>query len=514
MNACEKLRVKMVVAEECRQTVVRGTVMVPDPKPDVEQILSTDKTAKVKNIKLLPNKAVVDGTLTVQVVYVAKAPDQSVHSMHLQQDFTTFVDLPGAMPGMDVEATVSVEDVSMTPTTSDPRSFDLAAVLEVCAKVSDMEDVEVATRCPSGCRCESEEISLENVVGSNTRQVLISQKFDVPQQKPAVEKILDSDVDVTITATRVLRNKVIFDGQATLQVLYVAFKPDQSVHSMHTTFKFSDFVEVPGAMQGMDVRVDVRVESVDVSPVTGDPERLQVDMVLKVTVTAVEMKKVSVITDVSGCSFRPVFVDFKTDRLVGEGTTQVVISDSFFPPPEKPDVEKILETTVSDIKTDEPKVLPDKVVVSGTVNIQVLYVGMKSDQSVHVVHRKIPFRTFVDVPGAEPGMKADVRPQVEYITARVARDGKITVDAVLKVPVRVSETLDTRVLTCYEQEPEVDCPPGTTINYTVQQGDTFYSIGRKYGVSAQQIIAANPGVNPNNLQPGMTVKVPCPPAKG
>ncbi len=44
--------------------------------------------------------------------------------------------------------------------------------------------------------------------------------------------------------------------------------------------------------------------------------------------------------------------------------------------------------------------------------------------------------------------------------------------------------------------------------YVVQSGDYPYAIARKCGVSPQAILDANPGINPNNLTPGMTLNIP------
>ena len=37
------------------------------------------------------------------------------------------------------------------------------------------------------------------------------------------------------------------------------------------------------------------------------------------------------------------------------------------------------------------------------------------------------------------------------------------------------------------------------VTYIIQQGDTLYKIANQYGVSVQDVITANPGVNPFNL---------------
>lgn len=51
------------------------------------------------------------------------------------------------------------------------------------------------------------------------------------------------------------------------------------------------------------------------------------------------------------------------------------------------------------------------------------------------------------------------------------------------------------------------CPTGT-LPYTIKAGDTFYLIARTFGISVDALIAANPGVNPNNLQIGQVICVP------
>ncbi|MFZ5595755.1 MAG: DUF3794 and LysM peptidoglycan-binding domain-containing protein [Bacillota bacterium] len=506
----ERLRVNQVISEESTQTVVRGIVTVPDPKPDVEKVLSADKSVRAKKLEIVPDKVIVNGTLSLQIVYVAFEPAQSVHHMHGQIDFTAFVDVPGALPGMKVGADIAIEDLTVNRQKNNPRNFDVTAVLGVSVKVSDIMDLDVVTQCPTGCECETEDITVDDLVASNRRQVLISDEFDVPEEKPPVEKILDTDVKVEITDTRVLKNKVVVDGEATVTLTYVGMLPDQPVHSLHRTFKFSDFVEVKGAEQGMDVNFDVAVESVDVEPVRRECDRLRVDLVLKLTANVVEPRTIKVITDVSNCpNVDPTFTQLRVDSLVGENTTQVVLRDTFETPEPKPDVEKILSTTTEKVNVKDKKILKDKVVVSGDVDVQIVYVAALNDQPVHALHRTLPFRTFVEVMGAREDTNVDVKANVEYLTSS-AQGCEISVEAVLKVTARVTRSLKENVLTSTAAVSPTACPPGSTIEYVVKKGDTLYTIGRMYGVSLEEMKAANPQLPDfNRISPGMVVYVPC-----
>jgi len=51
------------------------------------------------------------------------------------------------------------------------------------------------------------------------------------------------------------------------------------------------------------------------------------------------------------------------------------------------------------------------------------------------------------------------------------------------------------------------CPPGT-IPYVIQPGDTFFSLAQRFGTTVPALISANPTVNPSFLMVGQTICIP------
>ena len=55
---------------------------------------------------------------------------------------------------------------------------------------------------------------------------------------------------------------------------------------------------------------------------------------------------------------------------------------------------------------------------------------------------------------------------------------------------------------------ETPLPSPTPFTYTVQQGDTISSIALKFGVSMDDLQAANPEISPNTMSVGQVIKIP------
>ena len=510
----EYLKVNVVIAEETKQTIVKGKVRVPGLKPDVDRILSIEKSTRVKKLQVLPNKVVIHGSLALQIVYVAYKPDQSLHSMHHELAFTTFVDLPGVRPDMDVVVKLEVEDVNLKPIIDCARDFDVTAVIKVDAKATKPEDVNIVVKVPPNVKSKSQKLKVEHLIGIAQKQILVDEVFKIPDHKPGVESILDADAEVTITNKKIIKNKVIFDGEVHLQVMYVATKPDQSVHELYKVLKFSDFVEVPGAKKDMNVDIKAMVEGINVDPVKKHPEKLDAGIVLEVNVYVTEPRTVDVITDIYDDNCEATKYDLKVDHLVGEASTQVIMEDTSTPPSHNPAAEKILDCRVENIEVEKAEIISGKVVVRGTLEAKVIYVAMKPSHSVHAMHKKISFKTFVEIPGAEKGMDVNVMPMVEFIKGEM-RGSKVHCDAVVKIVVRVTQTIQKSVVIALDKKErpekpwEEPCKPGEMTYYTIKSGDTFYKLANRYNIPLQSLLDANPSVNPNNLQVGQVVKIPC-----
>lgn len=549
---CELLKIEQVIGEAIVQVTVSETLRVPDEKPPVEQVISVDGTVRIRRIEIINDKIIIHGRLHVGVVYVGEKEDQPVHYTHGHIDFTQFAEIIGACPGQTVRASIKILDIQGEGDVKPhhhhhdddghhggggnlpPDFFRIIAVLELLVKVTETKEINVLVDPPEGLQATTQTVRVEEIVAEAEAQTLVEGKFNVPDEKPGVERVLDVAAEIFITDTKIVKGQALIEGEALLQFMYVAIKASQPVHHMRHRLPFTQFVPLPdldyglygkghkpgcGPEYGYDklhVNVDEFVEHIGFDVVTGDT--VKAELFLKKIVRITRTRDVDIVTAIHSTAAGPEYEieTLQLEQVVGEERTQVLVKEDIRIPDEKPGAEKVLDVKVVRVKipSEDLVIINDKVILSGTIQVKIIYVSIKSSQAVHAVEASIKFRNFIAIPGALPDQVALIQAVVEHATAHVRVGDTISVEIILRITGRVVQTICVDVVLCPAIPPPVptECPPGTKDTYiTVKPGDTIFQYSLRYHVSMDNIIAANPGIDPNNLVVGSSILVPCDP---
>ena len=138
---------------------------------------------------------------------------------------------------------------------------------------------------------------------------------------------------------------------------------------------------------------------------------------------------------------------------------------------------------------------------------------------------KISVGQKICIPGVAPGPTPPPPPancpgQIYTVVAgdslyTIAKKFGTTVDAIVRANPQITDPSKISVgqQICIPTGPT---PPCTGQIYVVQAGDTIFSIAQRFGVTVDAIIAANPGIDPNRLVIGQRICIPSvtPPCTG
>jgi hypothetical protein len=306
------------------------------------------------------------------------------------------------------------------------------------------------------CIVKTADLTFDEVIGEVTKQVIARGTIDLlAHKKPPARQIIDTVASVKIKRTRVVDGKVIFDGEVEVKVIYEAAREDQPVFVADIVIPFSDFVDIEDATADAKIVVKARIEDVE-AVLTGKEvngfKKIQVTVVVEVLVKVVKERVLKVAVDVSG----PKGIEVRKEILNVQSTLAVATKQINVRETEnlddllKPPFVQLIDTFAT-VDIEDFRVIRDKVIFQGMVHVKVLYAT--KTQQVVVLAEDIPFRDFIDVPGAEPGADVDLDVEVEHITVTAEdrdddnRKETITKTVILKVTARVLEKKTIRVVT-------------------------------------------------------------------
>ena len=105
----ESLKVQGVVGENQRQVNIKGDVFIDRPVKKIVETI-TDVNINRRETKIIKDKVIVDGVLKKQIFYVVLCTE-AVFEKSVEENFTSFVDVPGAKQGQNLRVRAEVEYV-------------------------------------------------------------------------------------------------------------------------------------------------------------------------------------------------------------------------------------------------------------------------------------------------------------------------------------------------------------------------------------------------------------------
>lgn len=538
----ELVRVDQVVGEDKTQAIVEGTIMLPDGKPDIERVISVDATLDTESLvtNILDakiGKVIVEGNIDVNAMYVANVPEgqpqQPVHFVEGQVDFSFFVKIPGVRKDMDVRVRAKIEHIQHSFDPNRSREIKVRIIVMFFVKVTRRVEIEIVIDAtgPADLQVLKKTLRIEDVIGEARAQNIVKSDVGVPEEKPDIEQIIKVEAEAREITTKIIKNKIIIEGVLEVGILYVAIAPEgqprQPVHFMEAEIPFTQFVEIPGAEEGMAKFVRVEVEHIKGR--RKDGRTVTVEAILKIKAKVFETKIMQIVIDVFSPSeeLEVEKTRLKLDQVIGEDENEIVIKDTLTVPEEKPDIEQIYKTNCK-ARVTEARIIDSKVIVEGVLTLETLYVADvpegEPQQPLHFMEHEVDFTTFVEIPGAEEDMMLDFDVLVEHCSSSTIPNEprRFEVRAVLGLFAKVTQMIEidivVNVIEPEEEEKEEkeekkeekkkeEEKPAMTI-YIVQKGDTLWLIAKRYNVTVESIVSANNITNPDAIMPGQQLVIP------
>lgn len=528
------LRVRDCVGEGKASAILQDTLELPGDFPDVERVIAAHAVPRNVDAVTGEGRAVVRGAVDVRLLYAALAlrgprgadePEESpaepirlvLAEFTEACPFEVTVDLPGVSPGLKVKTMVAIESVNVSLVNRRRLGLDVALVVtvRVCEDQEVRAAVDATVLPPERVRCVKEMVHVEHLAAEAMSRLKVEMSLATPPEEPPVVEVLWAVPHLHHVLGRTGEGKAFVEGIVDVDVVFLTGDPAAPVrgYSWLDAHRFAGSFDLPGVRPGMMLMVDLEVEGV---ACFREAERcLTVVVEAKVRAHARHAMDLALVTDAVSEGGEQLDVVRKAVRFphhLAEGHREATVGGVLSLPPTKPPLECVIWTGAVYIP-DRVEMEDDRVLVEGDLSLKLLYQAAGPEATVHQVEfpRALRLSQVVEVPGSRPGMTAHAEVHVHAVDVRLVDPETVQVDVVVHLHVVGLAVVQVEVVVeCLVVAP---CPPGTTLRMVVvQPGDTLWKLSRRYGVSLDAVIKANPQIpNPDLIYPGQRIRIPCAP---
>lgn len=131
----------------------------------------------------------------------------------------------------------------------------------------------------------------------------------------------------------------------------------------------------------------------------------------------------------------------KANQIIGENSTQTIVEHDIIVPDVNPDVDNILLID-GDIYVNRVDAGEGEVFVSGEIFYKILYISDEEAKQLKSINVASGFSSSLSIQGAQQGMRAKVKCEIEHMEYKLLNGRKINVKSVLQVKGTVLEQVE------------------------------------------------------------------------
>ncbi len=497
-----KWREKM--GEETGQILLEGDMIVPDSKPDLQEILRCEGKVKIREKRITDDRISFSGEVEVTVLYRAKNGEKPLYAMTSALPLEDLLHMEGVSKDMDVVLTAELEHLDCQIVND--RKIGVRAVILMKAEAEQKKTADILTNI-SGDGVESlrETLRMEQETAAAKDRFTVKEELTLSSSQPEIGDILSEEVQLTEQEIRPMEGKALVRGNLAIRLLYVDDTGEMG--SVVEKIPFSGYLEQGDITPKTDLTGSLSVEEYRLTPAVdedGEAKQLTIDVTIGATLSGREFAEQEVLQD----GYAPAgAITLAKERITypvtaAEGRNQFTLKERIaLESGELPMLRA--EMVWGDVGLSEVRVLADAVEAEGVLEVDVLYHCADDAEPVAMLTRGIPFTQTMELKGVREGDEASVTLRLEGLDIQMLseREGELRGTIAMEAIVERQEAAEVVTDAKWEEEGECQPMPGAVI-YRVQKGDTLWKIAKRYRTTVDDILAVNDIENPDLIYPG------------
>jgi LysM repeat protein len=499
----ENIEYERLFSISSSDAVLKGEYLIPDTHPDVVRILTVEAKPVITNKEVVQERVYVEGQLEYNVIYLAKEDEGlGVHTITYSDKFANYIDVAGAEHRMVCDAESEVEHINSN--IINERKVSLECIFSTKCTVYKKDNFEFVKDIEGSGDIEVKKKveAFDKLVYEKGFDLSTKASLQIGMDKPQIGKIIKINVQLHKKEIKALDGRVQVACYCKLDLLYKASDSRELVPIEDDLFltKEEDAESVSSTMiTDGEFRVTGTEYNISQDDL-GEARTLDIEVLLGGQLKVYSKDDLEIIED----AYSPVRnMELKKDDvemsvLHGQGNNETIIKDNLEPEGNSNEPLQILSTT-GEVVSLENKIVENKVVIDGIVNVNVIYKTADTENNVANMKSEIPFTTTVDIQDIKDNMKSVVKAWIESLQASIEAH-TIAIKAVINASAKVYLLSKKQYISeVEEKEGEVEGKKASITIYSVQKHDTLWTLAKKFNTTMGELLKINNLEGPDSI---------------
>ena len=308
-----------------------------------------------------------------------------------------------------------------------------------------------------------ENMCINRLIGEKTETRTIEEDSIVPDIKPDILSVIMTSGNAFIYKKEILEGKIKIDGTIQTYIVYLSDDEENNTRTLQCNLDFSETIPLKEAMPGMDLTVEISINSIEAKILNG--RKINTRVSLNFHLKLYSNENVDIISEVSGAKdIQKLNKTIEINSVIGKGSTKAIAKETIAIDPDD-NLAEIMSTDIQIVNKDL-KVSYNKVLAKADCVIKILY--LTEDNRVKYVESIIPVMGFIEILNISDNHLCDVNYELKNFIIKPNNEEEHSVYVEAEVEIMCS-AFEKKSITYIEDL----YSPIKNINYTVKKIKTM-----------------------------------------
>ena len=498
----ESVCVNQIVGQKNENKIIEGDMIVPDIKPDILNTIETNGNICIYKKEVQDGKVKVDGTIQVDIIYLADNEEGSIRSLHTCLDFSEVILVENCKIGMNVQEKIDI--ISIETKVLNGRKIGVRANISFDIKVYSNENIEIVKEINGVENLQKLQHTIEvnSLIGEGSTKTYAKETINIDEIDNLAE-ILKTRVHLQNRDIKISYNKVLVKADAYVKILYLT--EDNRISSVESIIPVMGFVDIQNISEEHICDTNYELKNLIVKPNGETEHSIYVEAEIEISCYTFESKTMTIIEDLYSPTECLKFKRKEIYTMINKtGQSDVCKLKGKIVIPE------LMGNKILDISIKPTIVMINIengcITYEGESKIKILYWD-ETENRLDVKQLIMPFHYLIDIPGVE--QKSSIETEMETVKQDfiIMPDGFVEISIDICFLIKAANFKKVSVIDEIVKE-EKEKSLYSMVIYFVKAGDTLWEIAKKFDSIVEDIVRVNEIENPDLIPIGKQLYIP------